>query len=146
MFRARTEGEEAESRYEYKVPLRVFEARDTERFSRLDFAIRVGPYGDAYGADPAGLTLARVRAHTHGIDMGALTPRLPGLLETPSGKLELAPEPITRDLARLRARLARSPDGLLLVSRRHLAAVEAGASAGPGRTGGPTGRPATSAA
>jgi hypothetical protein len=41
MFRARTEGEEAESRYEYKVPLRVFEARDTERFSRLDFAIRV---------------------------------------------------------------------------------------------------------
>ena len=34
--------------------------------------------------------------------------------------IALAPPPITGDVARLRARLARRDDGLLLVSRRHL--------------------------
>ena len=41
MFRSRTDSDDAESRYEYRVPLRLFEARDSERFSRIDFALRV---------------------------------------------------------------------------------------------------------
>jgi anaerobic selenocysteine-containing dehydrogenase len=86
----------------------------------LDFALRVGPHGEAYGADPGGLSLARLREHPHGLDFGALSPRLPGLLETPDERIELAPPHITADVVRLRARLARRDEGLLLVSRRHL--------------------------
>jgi anaerobic selenocysteine-containing dehydrogenase len=86
----------------------------------LDFAIRIGPWGDAYGANPGGLTLDKIAAEPNGIDMGALEPRLPGLLRTRSGKIELAPKYITADIPRLRERLARRDDGLVLVSRRHV--------------------------
>jgi len=86
----------------------------------LDFALRVGPHGEAYGAAPGGLSLARLREHPHGLDFGALWPRLPALLETPDKMVELAPPHITADVVRLRARLARRDEGLLLVSRRHL--------------------------
>jgi anaerobic selenocysteine-containing dehydrogenase len=86
----------------------------------LDFSLRIGPWGDRYGANPNGLTLAAVAREPNGIDRGPLEPRLDEMLRTPSGKLELAPAPITADLARLRERLARGSDGLVLVSRRHL--------------------------
>ena len=86
----------------------------------LDFAIRTGPWGDRYGANPGGLTLEKIAAEPNGIDMGPLEPRLPGLLKTKSGKIELAPRYITADVPRLRQRLARRDEGLVLVSRRHL--------------------------
>ncbi|HZO08359.1 MAG TPA: molybdopterin-dependent oxidoreductase [Myxococcota bacterium] len=86
----------------------------------LDFAIRTGPWGDAYGAQPGGLTLAELAKHPDGIDRGALTPRLDEVLRTPSGRVELAPEYITADLPRLRERVGRSSEGLVLVSRRHV--------------------------
>jgi anaerobic selenocysteine-containing dehydrogenase len=86
----------------------------------LDFAIRIGPWGDAWGARPDGLTLARLKELPNGIDMGALEPRIPEVLETPSGKIELAPGYIVADVPRLRRRLARRDAGLVLVSRRHL--------------------------
>ncbi|MFE2331705.1 molybdopterin-dependent oxidoreductase [Streptomyces coelicoflavus] len=89
---------------------------------RLDLMLRLGPYGDGFGARPDGLTLARLLAHPHGIDLGPLRPRLPQPLKTRSGKVELLPEPIAADLPRLRQALAEAgrPAGLLLVGRRHL--------------------------
>jgi anaerobic selenocysteine-containing dehydrogenase len=87
----------------------------------LDFLLRVGPYGDGFGADPDGLTLDVLEQNPHGVDLGPLTPRLPDVLRTPSGKVELAPEPILADRARLRAALARRPNGgMVLVGRRQL--------------------------
>jgi anaerobic selenocysteine-containing dehydrogenase len=86
----------------------------------LDFTIRTGPWGEAYGRDPGGLTLESFRKHPHGIDMGALEPRLDEVLETPSRMIELAPDYIVTDVARLRDRLARRDGGLVLVSRRHV--------------------------
>jgi anaerobic selenocysteine-containing dehydrogenase len=86
----------------------------------LDFQIRTGPWGDAYGANPGGLTLAALAQQPNGVDMGPLTPRLSELLRTPSGKLELAPGYIVADVPRLLARLERHDDGLVLVSRRHV--------------------------
>jgi anaerobic selenocysteine-containing dehydrogenase len=86
----------------------------------LDFSIRRGPWGDHYGASPGGLTLERVAAEPHGIDMGPLEPRLPGLLGTKSGRIDLAPGYITADIPRLRERLSRDDEGLVLVSRRHV--------------------------
>jgi anaerobic selenocysteine-containing dehydrogenase len=86
----------------------------------LDFGLRLGPWGEGYGARTDGMTLARLREHPNGIDMGAHEPRLPNMLTTPSQRIDLVPAHITADVPRLRRRLERSDDGLLLVSRRHL--------------------------
>ncbi|MDX3547844.1 molybdopterin oxidoreductase family protein [Streptomyces europaeiscabiei] len=87
---------------------------------RLDMMLRLGPYGDGFGADPDGLTLAKLLAHPHGIDLGPLKPRLPQPLKTVSGRIELLPQPIVDDLPRLRSALRERPDGLVLIGRRHL--------------------------
>ncbi|MFF5362427.1 molybdopterin oxidoreductase family protein [Streptomyces scabiei] len=87
---------------------------------RLDLMLRLGPYGDGFGADTDGLTLAKVLDHPHGIDLGPLRPRLPQPLKTVSGRIELLPGPIVDDLPRLRTALRERPDGLVLIGRRHL--------------------------
>jgi anaerobic selenocysteine-containing dehydrogenase len=78
----------------------------------LDLMLRVGPYR---------LTLDMLLEHPHGVDLGPLEPRLPEVLRTPSGMVELAPEPLVADVERLRASLRRAADGgLVLIGRRHL--------------------------
>jgi anaerobic selenocysteine-containing dehydrogenase len=42
------------------------------------------------------------------------------ILNTPSGRLEVAPRYITADVGRLKARLDRDDAGLVLISRRHV--------------------------
>jgi len=86
----------------------------------LDLMLRTGPYGDAFGATPGGLTLAVLEANPHGVDLGPLAPRLPEVLRTPSGKVELAPEAIVADVARLTARIAEPAPDFVLVGRRQL--------------------------
>jgi anaerobic selenocysteine-containing dehydrogenase len=86
----------------------------------LDLQIRTGPWGEGYGANPQGLRLADFEAAPNGIDRGALEPRLGDVLATKSGRIELAPEYIARDLPRLARRLGREEPPLVLVSRRHL--------------------------
>jgi anaerobic selenocysteine-containing dehydrogenase len=87
---------------------------------RLDMMLRLGPYGDAFGARPDGLTLERLKAAPHGVDLGPLQPRLPEVLRTPSGRIELAPEPLVADAARLRESLGKDADRFVLIGRRHL--------------------------
>ncbi len=87
---------------------------------RLDMMLRLGPYGDAFGARPDGLTLERLKAAPHGIDLGPLAPRVPEVLRTPSGRIELAPEPLVADATRLRESLGRDADRFVLIGRRHL--------------------------
>jgi anaerobic selenocysteine-containing dehydrogenase len=86
----------------------------------LDLLLRAGPYGDGFGTHPDGLSLDRLRDHPHGIDLGPLAPRVPEVLATESGRIELAPEPIVEHLPALEAELERETDGLVLVGRRHL--------------------------
>jgi anaerobic selenocysteine-containing dehydrogenase len=86
----------------------------------VDFSLRAGPWGDHFGARPEGLTLAKLEAAPHGIDLGPLGSRLPGALRTPSGKLELAPPALLADLARLRAWRPPAPGSLVLIGRRHV--------------------------
>ncbi len=90
----------------------------------IDLMLRTGPYGDGFGATPGGLTLDVLLDNPHGVDFGPLAPRLPDVLRTPSGMVELAPEPIVADLARLRAALGAATTGdadrLTLVGRRDL--------------------------
>ena len=78
----------------------------------LDILLRTGPYG---------LTFDQVADAPHGIDLGPLQPRLPEVLRTPSGKIELAPPLLLADLPRLAAAIDRPErEGLTLVGRRHL--------------------------
>jgi anaerobic selenocysteine-containing dehydrogenase len=86
----------------------------------LELALRGGPYGDRFGAVPGGLTLAKVKAAPAGIDLGALEPRIPELLRTVSGKIELAPGLFVDDVGRARADLARAVPDLVIVGRRQL--------------------------
>jgi hypothetical protein len=88
----------------------------------LDLSLRSGPYGDGFGTYSDGLTLARLEAAPSGIDLGALQPRLPEVLRTPSGLIDLVPEQLTSEATRLAEALARSAacDGLVLVGRRQL--------------------------
>jgi anaerobic selenocysteine-containing dehydrogenase len=90
---------------------------------RLDLMLRLGPYGDGFGTEPDGLTLARLRdEHPHGLDLGPLEPRLEQVLATVSGHVELCPAPVIEDLLRLRSALreAVAPVPFVLIGRRHL--------------------------
>jgi anaerobic selenocysteine-containing dehydrogenase len=112
-----------DSRVAGRDPAELLEALEPRRGPErvLDFRIRVGPYGDRFGADPDGLTLDVLEQHPHGIDLGPLEPRLPDVLRTPSGKVELAPEPIVADLERLRTAMGRRRNGgMVLIGRRQL--------------------------
>jgi anaerobic selenocysteine-containing dehydrogenase len=86
----------------------------------IDLMLRTGPYGEGFGANPDGLTLDVLLTNPHGVDLGPLEPRLPDVLRTPSGMVELAPEPIVADVDRLRAALDRPAGGLSLIGRRDL--------------------------
>ncbi|WP_406732594.1 molybdopterin oxidoreductase family protein [Streptomyces sp. NBC_01794] len=78
---------------------------------RLDMMLRMGPYD---------LVLEDLLQNPHGVDLGPLQPRLPQILKTRSGRVELLPEPIAADLPRLRRALDERPGTLVLVGRRHL--------------------------
>jgi anaerobic selenocysteine-containing dehydrogenase len=82
--------------------------------------LRLGPYGDGFGRNSDGLSLARLRENPHGLDLGALKEQLPGILRTEDGKIDLAPALVLDDLARLRAELERPAADMLLIGRRHL--------------------------
>ncbi len=117
----RSPGSRVEGRDSAELLAALQPRRGPERL--LDFLLRTGPYGDAFGAAPDapdGLTLAAVQASPHGVDLGPLAPRLPEVLRTASGKIELAPEPIAADVARLRAGLERVSAPLVLIGRREL--------------------------
>ena len=86
----------------------------------LDLTLRTGPFGDRYGEIPDGLTLEKLKQHPNGINYGPMVPRLPDVLGTADRRVRLAPQYLLDDVPRLAARLDRTPDDLVLVSRRHL--------------------------
>ena len=87
----------------------------------LDTLLRAGPYGEAFGANQNGISLQTLRDQPHGVDFGALKPRIPEVLRTPSGKVELAPAELIADLGRLeKAKSEVDFDELVLIGRRHL--------------------------
>ena len=78
----------------------------------LDLMLRHGPYD---------LTLELLESRPHGVDLGPMRPRIPEVLRTPSGMIELVPEQIAADVPRLRASLDRHRNGgMVLIGRRQL--------------------------
>jgi len=75
----------------------------------LRLALRLGPHD---------LRLRDLQAAPHGVDLGPLEPRLPGILRTPDKRIQLAPPRALADLDRLLS--APAEEGLLLIGRRHL--------------------------
>ncbi|MCB1000329.1 MAG: molybdopterin oxidoreductase family protein [Acidimicrobiales bacterium] len=88
----------------------------------LDLMLQTGPFGAAFGAGPDdGASLDLLLAHPHGVDFGPLQPRLPAVLQTPSGMVELDHPVLVADLDRLAASWDDlTQRGLVLVGRRHL--------------------------
>jgi len=82
----------------------------------IDLALRAGPYGFGRG----GLSIAKLRKTPHGIDLGALVPRLPKRLNTADKKIHLASPVYLADLPRLAAHYSRPEPGLVMIGRRHL--------------------------
>ncbi len=82
--------------------------------------LATSPYGTEKKPE-GGLTLAKIKAHPHGVDIGPLEPSLPERLSTPDKTIELAPDLYAADMAKLAATLAQPPaDGLLMIGRRHV--------------------------
>jgi anaerobic selenocysteine-containing dehydrogenase len=85
---------------------------------RLDLMLRLGPYGEWAGKGD--LSLRKLLDHPHGLDLGALEPRLPEVLKTASGLIELAPPQLIEDVERLRRKMEEEPPEMVLIGRRHL--------------------------
>ncbi|MGV9412324.1 molybdopterin-dependent oxidoreductase [Nocardia sp. NPDC003693] len=110
---------------------------DNTTEQRVDLMLKLGPYGEwthaNSGAGSAAqentdetaiprtdLNLQVLLDNPHGIDLGPLRPRLPGLLLTKTRQVDLAPEPLLADVERLRERLADPAPAMVLVGRRQL--------------------------
>ena len=64
------------------------------------------------------MRLAALLDAPSGIDLGALTPRLPEVLRTPSGRVDLAPPMLLADLPRALAALREPAPPLVIIGRR----------------------------
>ncbi|MEE2060484.1 molybdopterin-dependent oxidoreductase [Rhodococcus artemisiae] len=84
----------------------------------LDLRLRSGPYGDRFGSVPGGLTLELLERNPNGIDYGPLEPRVPGVLRTPTKRIDVVPDALVADLPRVHAALAQPLPDLVLINRR----------------------------
>lgn len=80
----------------------------------IDLGLRLGRRGGAFG-----LTLAKVAAAEHGLDLGPLSPAFPTALRTKDRRIDLAPPKLVADVARLEALLSSERPALVLINRRH---------------------------
>jgi anaerobic selenocysteine-containing dehydrogenase len=93
----------------------------------VDLALRAGAYGIRRGPGAA-LSMKKVEAHPHGLDLGPLQPQLPGRLMTKGKRVRLDHPVVVADvprvLADLEAEEVRQADpgehDLLMIGRRHL--------------------------
>ena len=99
----------------------------------LDLGLRFGPYGGKLNPFSNGLTIRKLKAAVHGIDLGPLSSCLPARLCTADKRIQLAPEVLVKDIERVKAKLLSLPSSpssastshnsnghLLLIGRREL--------------------------
>lgn len=83
----------------------------------IDLGLRAGAYGDR---SEHRLSLAALREHPHGIDLGPLRPNLAPRLKTADQRIQAAPPLFVDDLQRFAAQPLPASDQLLLIGRRHV--------------------------
>ena len=83
----------------------------------LNLGLRNGPYGKSHG-----LSLKKLQANPHGIDLGALAPMMPDKLFTTDKKINLAPDILLAGIDEVAKRFNEDENDtqLKLISRRHL--------------------------
>ncbi len=89
----------------------------------LDLGLRRGTRGAGFNLFKGGLSLRKLKASPHGVDLGPLEPCLPERLYTPQKTIRLAPDCLVQDLKRLDeacTEVAPKRGEFLLIGRRHL--------------------------
>ncbi len=85
----------------------------------MDFALQAGPYGKQASSEHA-LSLAKLKANPHGIDLGPLRPSLVERLCTPDKRIPLIHDFLEADLQRLVEQLDDEAPRFTLIGRRHV--------------------------
>ncbi|MEK6806167.1 MAG: molybdopterin oxidoreductase family protein [Pseudomonadota bacterium] len=87
----------------------------------VDLGLQSGPYSAAK-KHPQALSLAKLKANPHGIDLGPLEPSMPARLQTADKRIHAAPSELLADLARAERELlnTKANGELKLIGRRHL--------------------------
>ncbi len=87
-----------------------------------DLLLRTGPYGDRFLPWSDGLSMKKLKAAAHGIDLGPMQLGFERRLFHPDRRIHLAPELMTRAMDALGEDLERPParDALVLIGRREL--------------------------
>lgn len=94
----------------------------------LDLLLRLGPRGDRMVPFRDGLSLAKLRAAPHGMDLGPLVPMRAERVRKPGARVDLRAPDVLSDLRRVDAEIDRAAaegaaaggDALLLIGRRHV--------------------------
>lgn len=92
--------------------------------AQLDFLLRSGPHGGGFNIFK-GISLRKLKAQPHGIDLGELKPVLPGALQTKDKKIQLHRDFFMADLPRVEAHFFETTSKHLdrpfsLIGRRHV--------------------------
>ena len=108
----------------YKIPF-LFKQFNPRQL--LNFTLLTGPYGK--WSSPArffnGLSLKKLIASKHGINFGPMEARIPEVLNTPDGKIQIAADVFIKGLEEVKAKLKedqvpREANEFKLIGRRHL--------------------------
>ena len=83
----------------------------------IDMGLRAGAYGDRSAHK---LSVAALREHPHGLDLGELKSNLAGRLKTSTHQVQAAPSILMADLQRFAEQSAPDAGELLLIGRRHV--------------------------
>ncbi|MEZ4295255.1 MAG: molybdopterin-dependent oxidoreductase [Polyangiaceae bacterium] len=86
----------------------------------IDLLLRLGPYGDKMLPFKDGLSLKKLRAAPHGVDLGPLVPSRRKRVRKPGAKVDLAAPDVLTDLRRVGEEIDRAREGLVLIGRRHV--------------------------
>lgn len=100
--------------------LRALVTGDSDLERHLDVMLRLGPFGDGFGADPDGVTVARLKDHPEGIDRGAMEPRLAEVIAHADGRAALCPPALRPHVERLAGELDVAWPEFVLIGRRAL--------------------------
>ena len=85
----------------------------------MDMGLQTGPYSAKAGSNHA-LSLAKLKAEPHGVDLGPLKPSLTERLCTENGRIALMHDFILNDLQRLSAHTDKAVPRFSLIGRRHV--------------------------
>jgi len=89
--------------------------------NKLRRLIDMSAYGTENRTLVKGLSISTLEKYPHGIDLGALQPRLPERLYRPDKKIQLTPTLFLKDMERVKAeRNNNHQNKLLLIGRRHI--------------------------